>query len=667
MRLLLLIAVSFLISKPLRADWQLVCPGDITVSCTVNYANLDQFGKAYVDYNGSIIWIKDCKVTYDINDCGYGTITRVWGAEDPDWKWVTCTQIITLSNADAFGEKDITWPSDLTIQSCNPEAELKQLYKPYDRPYWKTNKCSRPMLNSSDMRFRVSDGCVKLVRTWKILDWCVYDPYKNPLAGIFSHVQVIKLITVDSAAHISCPRDSVVLAVNDCKGARIKLDSARVFSPCNMPFVIHNTSTAADTNTADASGFYPIGKHSFYYVAEYGCGKEIKCNVNIEVRRAIPPVPYCKDGVILDLMPADTDGDGKIDNGMIEVWANDLDHGSYHPCTHEKLHFSFSKDIADRSRIFTCKEIGDNEVEIWVTDSLGNADLCKTKVIIQNNTGIPDCKKPDSLTKKTFDLSVHLSDWFSSRDYNNVMLLAAPLTGGNMSQGQGAGPGQYHFNQLLKQTDYHFIFGPSSWPRPGIKDLQWLDRYLHHTLSHVSPYQIVAADLDGNAVVDQADFDLLQRQVNGRVWTRTTRALMIPQGLQLGDGERALMEYKQLDMSIRSVSEDNMEKSYWIIPAGVFYDYSGLDEDGAQFLKMNATATQSLNCYSSGGNLIIEHNAELTNVSGSDISVFDMLGKQIISQPITPSQNTLMLNQVNLPKGLYIVVVGNQKQMILID
>lgn len=165
MRLLLLIAVSFLISSPLRADWKLVCPGDITVSCTVNYANLDQFGKAYVDHNGSIIWIKDCKVTYDINDCGYGTITRVWGSEDPDWKWVTCTQIITLSNEDVFGEKDITWQSDLTIQSCNPEVELRQIYKPYDRPYWKTNKCSRPMLNSSDMRFKGSDGCVKLVRT----------------------------------------------------------------------------------------------------------------------------------------------------------------------------------------------------------------------------------------------------------------------------------------------------------------------------------------------------------------------------------------------------------------------------------------------------------------------------------------------------------------------
>ena len=166
-----------------------------------------------------------------------------------------------------------------------------------------------------------------------------------------------------------------------------------------------------------------------------------------------------------------------------------------------KVHFSFSKDITDRSKAFTCKEIGDNEVEIWVTDSLGNADLCKTKIVIQNNT-VFRIVNQTALTKNIRS-SVHLSDWFSSRDYNNVMLLASPLTGGNIRV-RGRCPDSIEFIQLSKQIDY-FIFGPSSWPRPGIKDLQWLD-YLH-TQTHVSPYQILAADLDGNAVIDQA-FDL---------------------------------------------------------------------------------------------------------------------------------------------------------------
>ena len=91
------------------------------------------------------------------------------------------------------------------------------------------------------------------------------------------------------------------------------------------------------------------------------------------------------------------------------------------------------------------------------------------------------------------------------------------------------------------------------------------------------------------------------------------------------------------------------------------------NEDDAQFLKMHTTVTPSLSCYSSGGNLIIEHNVELTNPSGVDIKVYDMLGKQIISQPITPSQNTLVLNQVNLPKDCTSSQVKQPKQMILIE
>ena len=86
-----------------------------------------------------------------------------------------------------------------------------------------------------------------------------------------------------------------------------------------MLFVIHNTYKYADSTGNDASGFYPNGTTKFYYIAEYGCGSEIKCELTVIVKNTILPTPYCLTGVIVDLMPVDQDLDGIAESGMIEV------------------------------------------------------------------------------------------------------------------------------------------------------------------------------------------------------------------------------------------------------------------------------------------------------------------------------------------------------------
>lgn len=668
MRLLLLLAFFQHFVFQAFADFQLVCPGDITVNCNSDYSNLDLFGKAYVNHNGAIIWVKDCKVVYDINDCGYGTITRTWGVEDPDWKWITCTQIITLSNANAFGDKDITWPKDLIIESCNPEAELKNLPKYYDRPYWKSNRCAKPMLNSTDSRFHVSDGCIKLIRTWRVLDWCVYDPYKNPNAGIFTHVQIIKLITIDTAARISCPKDTIVMATTDCKGAFVKIDPASVSSPCNMPYVIYNTSAYADTNTADASGFYPIGVHTFYFIAEYACGKELKCSVTIDVKRKIPPVPYCKDGVIIDLMPMDTDRDGKPDEGMIDVWAKDLDHGSYHPCTKEKLHFSFSKDIHETSKRLTCHDIGDNEVEIWVTDSLGNQDLCKTKVVIQNNAGIPDCKKPDSLQSKKYTLQLNISNWFDHQPVNNAFVLIQNTTNQSIIQGKANGPGKYYFDQLGKDNNYQIIIVNNNKVKPELSDVKWLDLYLKQQITNATPYQIIAADLNGDARVDFSDLNLLKRLVKGGMSLSQVSDKCVPKEFIFSNSYLSLDEYRNLDMLIHQQYDDQVEKNIMTIPSGIFYSNG---------LTGNLTSGNSQ--YSTNDNIQVEYQSSrqviLLRSDASDMAdlihvrLINALGQLVLQKQIEHPANIeyLDLSDTHLETGMYWCIANNVVQIIFIN
>lgn len=665
MRLLLLCFLCFY-SLTAFADFQLICPGDITINCNSDYSNLDRFGKAYVNHNGAIIWIKDCKVTYDLNDCGYGTITRVWGVEDPDWNWITCKQIITLSNADAFGEKDITWPRDLTIESCDPEQELKNLFKPYDRPYWKSNKCAKPMLNYSDSRFNVSEGCIKLIRTWRILDWCVYDPYKNPGAGIFSHVQVIKLITIDTAAKLLCIKDTTVYATQDCQGVQLKLDLAKVYSPCNAPFVIKNTSAYADTNTADASGFYPLGDYKFYYIGEYGCGKELKCEINVHVIRKIPPTPYCLTGVIVDLMPVDSDQDGIPEDGMIEVWAKDLDKGSFHKCPGEKLNFSFSSDVLNKSRIFTCADLGENEVEMWLTDSYGNQDYCKTKVIIQNNIGIPGCKRKDSLQEKKFEMYLNLKYWFNNSSISNAELFCRDLSNNQLTKGLWTN-GTYIFKDLSANSSHQIELQLSNPYSSDLNDFIWLNELMNGRQTSFNPYQLLAADINNDGLVDEADLYLIKTKLNTK--SRKNNAFRCLPMDKTWTNEMILREFKNISWVVPPQSQNTtVHKEIAIVPIGYF----GLTPKPKKIIGFRTddinTKTLNVNYDVQAKVLRIEQNPENSNNINININIYSITGIPIwnTSYPATVSME-IELGDIIKNSGVYLIKVNESILKIMVD
>ncbi|MEP7196572.1 MAG: hypothetical protein ABI851_08630 [Saprospiraceae bacterium] len=666
MRLLLLFSLISvkLIASP--TDFNLICPSDITVDCTIDYTDLNQFGKAYVDHNGTIIWVKDCKVIYNINECGYGTISRTWGVEDPDWKWITCTQIITLTNINAFGEKDITWPRDLIIESCNPEQDLKTIGKPYDRPYYKSNKCAKPLLNYSDSRFQVSDGCLKIVRTWKILDWCIYDPYKNPYVGIFSHIQVIKLITVDTAARLTCTKAITVDATKECKGADVKIDLAKVSSPCNMPYIIYNTSAYSDTNTADASGFYPVGSHHFYYVAEYACGKELKCDITVTVLSKIPPVPYCKDGIVIDLMPIDSDGNGSIDEGMIDVWAKDLDHGSYHPCPGQKLKYSFSSDTATRSKRFTCKEIGENEVEIWITDSLGNQDHCKTRVIIQNNIGIPDCKKPDSLQHKFFELNINLKNARLNKPMDKILLLAENMSNHSVDTATQSGIGEYQFVNLAMESTHKLSFEWNKINKPNFEDLRWLEKYLSGKLKNSTGYQVLAADLNHDNQIDNNDLQLLRNRYYSNINSIQPSYKIVPTEFKYLQSEEVLDAYSKLEMLISDSTEALLVKNFELLEDGIFNVSIGtgtvFNETGGT-TGINSILKDFSITYLDKERMLCFHPINmLPHIV--ELKLYNSLGQLMFSKSMSMESEEFIPLSQQLTDGLYILKVDNKLSKI---
>lgn len=641
-----------------QSNFNFHCPGNLTVNCNINYQNLDQFGKAYVDQGGIKIWIKECKINIELNDCGIGEISRSWEVQDPNFQWQTCKQIITLSNANAFGYADITWPRDITIESCDPETDLKNLMKPFDRPYWKTNKCAKPMLGFTDSRHKVTEGCIKLLRTWKILDWCVYDAYHNPNQGIFMYTQTIKLIKNDTAARIQCPNDTLITTF-ECEGLNLKLDAAKLISPCNMPFVIYNNSQHADTNLASGSGYYPIGDHKFHYIAEYACGKQLNCEYKISIKNIKQPTPYCKDGIIVDLMPIDNNGDGIPDEGMIEIWANDLDKGSFHSCKGRKLNFSFSSDIADRSKVFTCKELGENEITIYVTDEFGNQDFCKTKAIIQNNTGIPNCQKGNVKGKKfNYSLTLHNHEKHSAEVQAKVRLLQ--LKDQTISELTNLKNGIFEIKDLNLNEKYKLNVQVDEKFLSDFQDILWMKKFQKGEIKNANPMQWLAADLNSDQLVDMKDMNILISNRNNR---SSNGYKIIPERLLKSND--ILGDYDNEELSLEYKEEGTYTDNYIIVPMGRFQ--SSIKEEGT----LNSSDEED-NFNLNSGIKLIQSQAGITifnsTIQSQTLRIMNLIGQELMNQRIdSSSEISILFSNLNLNPGYYLVKINNSSRIIFIE
>lgn len=389
--------------------FELNCPADVTVDCNTNIYDLSVYGNAqYKDYSG---W-HDAgypTVEYDFNHCDQGEIIRTWTVLNPYANvYVSCSQIITVGDASSFSEANITWPqTGLEVTGCNPDLSPEALPPAYQQPTWTEGPCSLIGVSYSDKTFSLSGACKKVIREWELINCCDFNIYTGH--GIFKFFQEIDVIATD-LPELTCPTD-ITVQTHECDGAFVDVDLIEIMeSECNDIVQISNNSPFADSNDENASGFYPIGTTEVTFLANFGCSDlpEV-CKINITVVDETTPTPYCLYGLSIALMGIDTDNDGTNDEGMVEVWASDLDAGSYASCDgDDQLSFSFSSDISDNVRTFTCEDVGRNDIEIWVTDEDGNQNFCNTYVRVQNNAAqIEDCEDSDDYSSLSGHLSLH--------------------------------------------------------------------------------------------------------------------------------------------------------------------------------------------------------------------------------------------------------------------
>jgi len=360
---------------------------------------IDLFGQPVFDDNCSFETV--VTFTVDVNTCGEGTITRTWTASDSNGS-VSCDQTITVNHVNDW---EIDFPADETLECVAGQDELDG--EDFGEPNVYEDDCELIAISSEDQVFSVvPDACYKVIRTWTAINWCVYDGdnanddtlvdaatrrYEDGGDGIVTYIQTIK-VQDDVAPAISVPStqeyciDGATDTDGDCD-RNIELPEA-VVTDCSDDVTVTYTVVGLGTGrnyTNVAPGTYEVT-----VTAIDNCGNQSTITYDVVVRDCKLPTPYCVAGLVVELMPIDEDGDGVNEGGMVEIWANDFNAGSFDNCTaQEDLVFTATIgtddfDAATTNLVFDCDNVGSNGVYIYVTDEAGNTDYCLTTVNIES-------------------------------------------------------------------------------------------------------------------------------------------------------------------------------------------------------------------------------------------------------------------------------------------
>jgi len=468
------------------------CPQDVHVSCLHYTGNPSDYGQPHVFGAGANII--EHAPQFFTNSCGIGYIIRTWTIHF-SYGSFHCTQRITITGSGYnFGAHNIHWPLDYTVNGCHADLHPDNIPHPYSRPSWTSAPCSMIGVSYQDQVFNFNapgfhnteGGCKKILRTWKIIDWCTFHGPSG--AGMWTHIQVIKIMDNHPPTFTFCPPDFTVGTYdNNCNGAYVNFPRPTAVDNCSQHVTIRNNSPFTYNSGSDASGFYPLGTHIVRFTADDGCGNTAVCNVTVMVRDLKKPTPVCHYGLTTTLMPMDGGGFVQLDPKVFNA-------GSFDNCTPQsQLRFAL-----DRST-FTCEDRGVQNVRLFVTDLSNNTDFCNTFVRIQDNMGV--CP-PDT----TGGIVAGLVKFVNGLEMEGVAIYSKMENEDpdDMTNQHGL----YALENLADGRSYEIMPSKTGSLIEGVSTLDLIQIRKHITGEQRlnNPYKIIAADINRDGQVSIQDY-----------------------------------------------------------------------------------------------------------------------------------------------------------------
>ncbi len=444
----------------------------------------------------------------------------------------------------------ITFPTDWT-GTCGDAI-------PDSKPFITNGACDLLAMEMDEKTFIPSgtegeDACLKVVRTFTIINWCNYEvgdegikiareenqhglvlhpniltSKGNENVGKIIYTQVLKLrddeapvVTIQEpetcingvdgdaapygvedltpgATPFECDELKTWSATaTDCAGAENITWKARIYE----------NGTLVKEENANTISYIVQNKNS--YKAEFwaydGCGNS--GGAETEDKKfwdCKKPTPYCLNGLATELMQS----------GMIQIWAKDLDRGSYDNCTPSnklevKIHHASlgsapttldGVQALPEQVTLNCVYLGTQNVSLYVIDEEGNWDFCETYVIIQDNMGACEGLEPQAGLAR---VAGTILDW-SGNTVEEVMVRSS-----NSVEMMTHEDGTYNFNLAMNESytitpekDVHPLNGVSTF------DLVLISKHILGNAKFTNPYQYIAADVNQSGSITA--FDMVQ-------------------------------------------------------------------------------------------------------------------------------------------------------------
>ncbi len=487
------------------------CPSNILIQCTQDFEDLSLTGTATGDDNCSVEITKTDVV--NLNECGIGVVLRTWRATDPQGRTATCVQVITLGDSNPFNENNIIWPSDRDVNGCNSENITPEDLNSF--PILSNTDCANIAISYDDNVFyNTPEYCIKVLRHWKIIDWCNYDP-QNPF--FYSYTQKIGIFNTSAPTFTSCQNQSFVSEDGDCQeSVTISVsatDDCTVEELLDFTYTIdegsdgsieYNGSSNSVTRTLES------GVHTVQWTVIDGCDNVSNCTQIITIIDNKPPTPICLGATSWSLG----------EDGMVEVWASDFDIKSFDSCDDDdELVFSFNAAGTLPVMQFDCSDIPngigvDIPLQMYVIDTDGNSEYCDVMLTLSDNENNDICIDNVEGNKATIAGSIMNS---ASEGILNieVQLMNMDEQDSNMQMTKEAG--DYAFEDVQYYDEYAIEPYKNNDVINGVStlDLVLIQRHILGLDEFDSPYKLIAADVNGNEKVTSSDLLLIRKVILG--------------------------------------------------------------------------------------------------------------------------------------------------------
>lgn len=457
----------------------ITCPSAVNITCEQNYDDLLLVGTALANDNCGIdtLFYAD---SLDLNFCSVGTVLRTWTTADTYGNESTCTQTISLADNTPLG---ITWPDNYVTSECGANLDPEVI----GAPSFTNDDCEQLHVTHTDEYFYDSPSCYRILRTWQVYEWCSYVPNSSTNEGFWTNIQFID-VEDNQAPSIACANDTIFSSyANNCEAIYIYL-APPVATDCNPNVEITNNSSFANGNAADASGYYPIGSHTIQYTATDDCGNFTACNRTVQVVDAKLPTPICSGGVTVNLSQT----------GTVSITPEMIDFGSYDNCTAEEY-----LQRAISPSVFSCEELGEQEVTLTITDDAGNSAFCITTINVQDNSNV--CNANDAM----------IAGSLTNMSNNPILGVDLILSGAIQDTLTCDENGNFEFPEVPAGESYTITPYKNSDPDNGVTtfDIVLMQRHILGILPMNSPYKMIAADVNKSGGISTFDVVRLRRLI----------------------------------------------------------------------------------------------------------------------------------------------------------